>query len=57
MLNLERLELVKPAVEHGPAYLAMVADFEQAGEEYNFNNVDLAREDFAQFVRELEEEA
>ncbi len=53
----ETLELVKPAVEHGPAYLAMVDESIQAGEEYGHNNVELARKDFAQFVRELEEEA
>lgn len=51
------LALVKPAIEHGPAYLDMVNDFLQAGEGYGYNNVELAREDFAQFARELEEEA
>lgn len=53
----ETLELVKPAIEHGPAYLVMVDEYLQLGEEYNYNNVELARADFAQFVRELEEEA
>lgn len=53
----EALELVKPAIEYGPAYLAMVDEFLQAGEEYSYNNAELAREDFAQFVRELEEES
>lgn len=53
----EILELVKPALEHGPAYLAMVDEHVQVGEEYGSNNVELAREDFAQFVRELEDEA
>lgn len=53
----ETLELVKPAVEHGSAYLDMVNEFMQAGEGYGYNNIELAREDFAQFVRELEEEA
>lgn len=53
----ETLELVKPAVGYGPSYLEMVDDFLQAGEEYGYNNVELAREDFGQFVRELEEEA
>lgn len=52
-----QIALVKPAIELGPAYLDMVNDFLQAGEEYGYNNVELAREDFAQFVRELEEEA
>lgn len=51
------LELVKPQLEHGPAYLAMVDDFLAAGEAYSYNNVELAREDFAQFVHELEDEA
>lgn len=53
----EILELVKPAIEHGPAYLAMIDEHAQFGEEYGYNNVELAREDFVQFVRELEEEA
>lgn len=53
----ETLALVKPAIEHGPAYLAMVDEYLQVGEEYNYNNVELARADFAQFARELEEEA
>src|SRR5579885_2411389 len=52
-----QLALVKPAIEHGPSYLDMVNDFLRAGEEYGYNNVELAREDFAQFVHELEEEA
>ncbi|MGH2507189.1 MAG: GNAT family N-acetyltransferase [Ktedonobacteraceae bacterium] len=53
----ENLELVRPTIEYGPTYLAMVDDFIRAGEEYDFNNIELARTDFAQFVRELEDEA
>lgn len=53
----ETLELVKPSIEYGPAYLAMVDEVMQQEGDYPYNNADLAREDFAQFVRELEEEA
>ena len=53
----ETLELVKPSIEYVPAYLAMVDEVMQQEGEYPYNNADLAREDFAQFVRELEEEA
>ncbi len=53
----ETLELVKPSSEYVPAYLAMVDEVVQQDGEYPYNNADLAREDFAQFVRELEEEA
>ena len=53
----ETLELVKPAIEYGSAYLTMVDEVVQQEGEYPYNNADLAREDFAQFVRELEEEA
>lgn len=53
----ETLELIEPTIEHGPAYLAMVDVFVLAGEEYGYSNIELAREDFAQFVRELEDEA
>lgn len=56
-MQFARLELVKPAVEHGPAYLEMLDEHLQAGEEYGYNNTELARVDFAQFVREMEEEA
>ncbi|GCE26433.1 acetyltransferase [Dictyobacter alpinus] len=54
---LETLELIKPSIAYGPQYLAMVAEHVEAGEGYGYNNIDLAREDFAAFVRELEEEA
>ncbi|GHO46292.1 GNAT family N-acetyltransferase [Ktedonospora formicarum] len=54
---IEKLELVKPGPEHGSAYLAMVDEHLTYGEEYNYNNIELARTNFAAFVRELEEEA
>ena len=38
------------------SYVAMVDEFEAAGEGYPYNNIPLARSDFAAFVRELEEE-
>jgi len=53
----ETLELVKPVVKYGPEYLAMVDEVMQQDGEYPYNNAELAREDFAQFVRELGEEA
>ncbi|MDQ2713432.1 MAG: GNAT family N-acetyltransferase [Chloroflexota bacterium] len=53
----ETLELAKPAVEYASGYLAMIDEYSEAGEEYVYNNIALAREDFAQFVHELEEEA
>lgn len=53
----EALELVTPSIEHGPEYLAMVDEVVQQDGEYPYNNAELARQDFAQFVRELEEEA
>jgi predicted acetyltransferase len=49
------MEPVKQA--HGPGYVAMVDEFEATGEGYGYNNVPLARSDFAAFVRELDEEA
>ena len=52
----ENLALVRLTIDLGDAYLAMVDEFEAAGEEYPFNNVELARRDFAAFVRELKDE-
>lgn len=46
-----------PASALGPAYLEMIDEHFASGEEYGFNNVVLAREDFTAFVRELEDEA
>jgi predicted acetyltransferase len=40
----------------GTSYVEMVDEFEGAGEQYVYNNVPLARSDFAAFVRELEDE-
>src|SRR5579859_8144602 len=57
MSDLETLTLTRPGVALGAAYLAMVDECIAAGEGYPFNNVDLARADFAAFVRELEDEA
>ncbi|HEX4207272.1 MAG TPA: GNAT family N-acetyltransferase [Ktedonobacteraceae bacterium] len=57
MSSEENLELVKPSLEYGPEYLAMVEESLQSGEGYGHNNIELARADFALFVRELEEEA
>lgn len=56
-MALESLELVKPTAEYGPEYLAMVDECIAIGEGYGYNNSELAREDFAAFVQELEEEA
>ncbi|GER87748.1 hypothetical protein KDW_19100 [Dictyobacter vulcani] len=54
MPYLETLELVKPSPEYGPQYLAMVDEHIETGEEYGYNNIALARENFAAFVQELE---
>jgi predicted acetyltransferase len=40
----------------GAAYLAMVDAFEAAGEGYPYNNIPLARHDWAAFVAELRDE-
>jgi predicted acetyltransferase len=40
----------------GPAYLDMVDEFIAAGEGYPYNNIPLAREDFAAYMHELDEE-
>ena len=53
----ETLELVKPTVEYGPEYLAMVDEVVQQDGQYSYNNAELACQDFAQFVHELDEEA
>jgi predicted acetyltransferase len=56
MNHLEHLTLVKPSLEWQTAYTEMVREFMQTGEDW-FNNFPLALEDFATFVRELEDEA
>lgn len=53
----EDVELRCLTVDLGPAYLAMVDEYEATGGRYPHNNAELARADFAAFVRELEEEA
>jgi predicted acetyltransferase len=50
------LVLTRLAPDHRDAYLAMVDEFEAAGEGYPFNNVPLARSDFGAYVRELHDE-
>lgn len=57
MNPIEKLELMKPVIEHEPQYLAMVDEHIEMGEEYRYNNIELARENFAAFVQELEDEA
>jgi predicted acetyltransferase len=52
----ETLELVKPSIAHRDAYLAMADEFVAERGGYPYNNIELARADFAAFVRELEEE-
>ena len=42
--------LVKPTIALADEYLAMVDEFVAVGEGYPFNNVELARQDFAAFV-------
>lgn len=42
---------------HQAAYVRMVEDFEAAGEEFSFNDAATAREDFARFVADLDDEA
>jgi predicted acetyltransferase len=56
VLQGEHLELVRLRPELRDAYLAMVDEFEATGEGYPYNNIPLAREDFAAYVRELEDE-
>jgi predicted acetyltransferase len=51
------LSLVVPTIEYADEYLAMVDDFIAIGEGYPFNNIGLARQDFAAFVQELKDEA
>jgi predicted acetyltransferase len=53
----ETLELVKPATAHRAEYLAMADEFIAERGNYPYNDIELARADFATFVRELEDEA
>lgn len=52
----EKLVLVEPSLELAEAYAAMVREFMETEEAW-FTNFPLALEDFAAFVRELEDEA
>jgi predicted acetyltransferase len=53
----EQLTLTRLTPDMDSAYLGMVDEFLEAGEGYPYNNIPLGREDFAAYVRELEEEA
>jgi predicted acetyltransferase len=53
---LESVSLSRITIDLGPAYVEMVDEFVAAGEGYPYNNIPLAREDMAAFIRELEEE-
>lgn len=57
MSQTETLALVEPAVEHRDEYLAMAGEFEAERGAYPYNDIALARRDFAAFVRDLEDEA
>ncbi len=57
MTSMERVELMKPSIEHASQYLAMVDESIEVGEGYEYNNSDLARQDFVAFVQELEDES
>lgn len=52
----KNLELVRLRPELRDEYLSMVDEFESAGEGYPYNNIPLARENFAAYVRELNDE-
>lgn len=53
---MEVLTLEELTEDLGPSYMQMVDEFEATSSEYPYNNVPLARSDFAAFVRELEDE-
>ena len=48
------LKLVKPTIELEPEYLAMVDEYREVGESYPYTNTELARQNFAGFIQELE---
>lgn len=56
-LTRPRLRLEAVEERHGPGYVAMIDECERTGEGYPWNNVPLARADFAGFARELRDEA
>ncbi|MGH2496840.1 MAG: hypothetical protein ACRDIV_19220 [Ktedonobacteraceae bacterium] len=55
MHNCEGLRLVKPSLDFGAEYTAMVREFLSTGEAW-FNNFELALEDFPAFVLELQDD-
>ena len=57
MLQANNLALVEPMVAFKDQYLAMINEFITVGEGYPYNNIPLARRNFATFVQELEDEA
>lgn len=57
MTDEHEVQLEVVGIAHGPSYVSMIDECDGAGEGYPYNNVDLAREDFGQFVREADEEA
>ncbi len=54
--NNEKLSLTLLDSTMGDAYLVMVDEFEAVGEDYPYNNIPLAREDWHAFVAELRDE-
>ncbi len=56
MERTEVLTLEEISMPRAAGYLDMIDEFEAAGEGYPYNNIALARRDFAAFVRELEDE-
>lgn len=57
MTDEHEVQLEVLGIAHGPSYVCMIDECDGAGEGYPYNNVDLAREDFGQFVREADHEA
>lgn len=53
----ETLKFAKPHLRHADSYNAMVSRSIGVDGDYPYNNIDLAQESFAEFVRELEDEA
>jgi predicted acetyltransferase len=51
------LALVEPSEDLAAAYLDMVHEFEATGGRYPYNDAELAKRDFAAFVRDLRDEA
>jgi predicted acetyltransferase len=55
--QLARAALVEVTSDLAESYLAMVAEFEAAGEGYPFNDAELAQRDFAAFANDLRNES